>query len=78
MVPLGALFPPQSAWWGLKWVMLANPLTYGVSGFHRALWRGHGGGGTLAVDFGISCSFAAGLFAIAALVARRDSAADWQ
>src|SRR5687767_3462211 len=33
----GALFPPTGAWPGLKYVMLLNPLTYGLAGMRRAL-----------------------------------------
>lgn len=34
----GALFPPAGAWSGLRYVMLANPLTYGLSALRRALY----------------------------------------
>src|SRR5205085_10432767 len=33
----GALFPPDGAWWGLKWVMRANPLTYGLAALRQSL-----------------------------------------
>src|SRR4029078_13246639 len=34
----GALFPHSGARAGLKWVMLANPLTYGLAALRRALY----------------------------------------
>lgn len=34
----GALFPPSGAWKGLQYLMLANPLTYGLSALRRALY----------------------------------------
>src|SRR5688500_1016887 len=39
----GALFPASGAWGPLKWVMLANPLTYGLAGLRRAMYWGQGG-----------------------------------
>jgi ABC-2 type transport system permease protein len=33
----GALFPASGAWRGLRWVMLANPLTYGLAALRRAI-----------------------------------------
>src|SRR6266576_3024569 len=41
----GALFPAEGAWWGLKWVMRANPLTYGLSALRHAMLPGQVGGG---------------------------------
>src|SRR3954470_20205456 len=35
----GALFPAQGAWWGLKWVMLLNPLTYGLAALRHVMMR---------------------------------------
>ncbi len=34
----GALFPPSGAWKGLRYVMLANPLTYGLSALRRTMY----------------------------------------
>src|ERR1041385_5710766 len=55
----GALFPAEKAWVGIRWLMAANPLTYGLSGIRRALLLGEGSGvhlpgPTLAVSFAIS------------------------
>jgi ABC-2 type transport system permease protein len=34
----GALFAPQTAWTGLRWVMRFNPLSYGLAGLQRAVF----------------------------------------
>src|SRR6202035_943687 len=34
----GALFTPQTAWTGLRWVMRFNPLSYGLAGLQRAVF----------------------------------------
>src|SRR5436190_19131365 len=41
----GALFPPEGAWWGLKWVMRLNPLTYGLAALRHSMLPGQAGGG---------------------------------
>jgi ABC-2 type transport system permease protein len=42
LIPLwflsGALFPAQNAWGGLRWLMRANPLSYGQDGLWRAIY----------------------------------------
>jgi len=42
LIPLwllsGALFPPQNAWGALRWLMRANPLSYGLAGLWRAMY----------------------------------------
>jgi ABC-2 type transport system permease protein len=79
----GAMFPPGGAWWGLRWVMLANPLTYGLAGLRHTMMLGDGRAtylpppGLLESTL-VSCGFAVVLYAIAAAVARRDTAADLQ
>jgi len=77
----GAMFPPEGAWAGLKWVMLANPLTYGLAGLRHTMLLGNGQATYLpppglAASTIVSCAFALVLFLIASAVARRDSAAD--
>ena len=79
----GAMFPPEGAWWGLKWVMLANPLTYGLAGLRHTLLLGgaraaYVPGPSLAVSTIVSCGFAIALYMLAAAVAQRDMAADLQ
>lgn len=70
----GAMFPPRGAWTGLKWVMAANPLTYGVAAVRGAMElgapAGHGPG--LAVGLAVSCVFAAAMYLLACLVAGRE------
>src|SRR6202000_627388 len=34
----GALFPPNQSLGGMKWVIRANPLSYGLDGLRRALY----------------------------------------
>ena len=79
----GALFPVDNAWWGIRLVMRANPLTYGLEAMRHALLLGSpdrpaipgvGPGVSLAVTLG----FALLLFALAGLVARRTTAGDLQ
>src|SRR3954471_7647997 len=75
----GALFPPDGAWWGLKWVMRLNPLTYGLSGLRHSMLPGQVSGGPgLWTSVVVSCVFAVALFFLAGFVARKTIAADLQ
>jgi ABC-2 type transport system permease protein len=79
----GALFPLEGAWVGIRWLMLANPLTYGVSGMRRALALARASGAELhgpplGLSIAISCGFALALFLVAGLMARHNTAADLQ
>lgn len=77
----GALFPPEKAWVGLKWVMLANPLTYGLAGIRQALYLGQPMGGILpglTICFVISVAFAAVMFYLASIIVGGRTAADLQ
>lgn len=72
----GALFPAEGAMGGLKYVVKANPLSYGLAALRRAM-----DGSTqtnLAVDLGVSVAFAVGLFVLASFVATRRIGADLQ
>jgi len=77
----GALFPASRAWKGLRWVMLANPLSYGMDGIRRALYW-NDATVSIATNFGIcllvSIIFAAVLFALASVIAGGRVAADLQ
>jgi len=73
----GAMFPVKGAWGGLRWVMRLNPLTYGVAALHSLLGTSRGGPG-LWTSTVVSCVFAAVLFFLAGLVARKTIAADLQ
>lgn len=77
----GALFPAKGAWWGLKGIMAANPLTYGVSGLRHALVMAAPDtpavpGPALWISIVVTGGFAATLFALATWISRRESAAD--
>src|SRR5436190_22251217 len=48
----GALFPASRAWKGLRLVMQANPLSYGMDGIRRALYW-NTAGVSIATNFGI-------------------------
>ncbi len=75
----GALFPADGAWWGLKWVMRLNPLTYGLSALRHSMLRGTAiGGPGLWTSTVVSCLFAAALFFLAGVVARKTIGADLQ
>lgn len=71
----GALFPVSGASAWLGWVMLANPLTYGLALFRHALAIGVDGerlgGPSAAAAFAVSVAFTAAMFVLAARVARR-------
>lgn len=43
----GALFPADRAWGPVRWIMLANPLTYGLAALRRALYWNHAVGDAL-------------------------------
>src|SRR5258706_3295673 len=74
----GALFPAAGAWWGLKWVMRLNPLTYGLAALRHSMLGTSSGGPGLWTSTVVSCLFAAALFFLAGLVARKTIAADLQ
>jgi len=78
----GALFPPRPDTFApLRWVMQANPLTYGLAGLRRALYTGAEASSGLpgwGACIGISVLFAAGMFLLASYLAGVRTAADWQ
>lgn len=77
----GALFPADGARGGMKWVMRANPLTYGVEGLRRALYLADSPGENLtrlAVCFIICSLSAVVLFLVAVAIGRSQVAADLQ
>jgi ABC-2 type transport system permease protein len=75
LIPLwllsGAVFPPDKAVTWVRYVMVANPLTYGVDALRRVL----GGTGvldvSLGVSLGVSALFSIGMFVLATAFARR-------
>ena len=78
----GALFPASKAWTGLRWVMEANPLSYGMDGIRRAMywhdWSVNLGGPSLGISLIVSIIFAAALFGLASRIASQQIAADVQ
>ena len=78
----GALFPPQNAWGGLRWLMRLNPLSYGLAGIWRAIYWGQPqslaalpGWGMI---LGVSLLFAGAIFLLASVMAGGRVAADLQ
>jgi ABC-2 type transport system permease protein len=78
----GALFPPQNAWGGLRWMMRVNPLSYGLAGLWRAICRGEPGQTALLphwpIILAVSAAFALGMFLLASVLANGVVSADWQ
>jgi ABC-2 type transport system permease protein len=78
----GALFPPQNAWGGLRWLMRLNPLSYGLAGLWRAMYLGTDSTLTTLPGWGmiaaVSVAFAAVLFVLASAIAHGRVSADLQ
>ena len=76
----GALFPAEGAWVGLKYVIYANPLSYGLSGLRQAMdWSASGPAwGAYGISLGISILFAGALMLLASAIARTRIQADFQ
>jgi ABC-2 type transport system permease protein len=86
LIPLwflsGALFPVSGAWRGLQWLMLANPLTYGLAAIRRALYLNDasaiGNLPTMATSLAVSLFFAVAMFVLASVIAASQRRADLQ
>jgi ABC-2 type transport system permease protein len=79
----GALFPPSGVTFRpLRWVMEANPLTYGLDGLRRAMAPADVVHGMALPGWGVctlvSVAFAGVMFLIASRIAGGKVAADWQ
>ncbi len=78
----GALFPPQGAMGGLKWVMLLNPLTYGLAALRRTIHRDDPGFSltlpSLSMSLAVSVIFATVMFLLACVIAGKRTSADLQ
>jgi ABC-2 type transport system permease protein len=80
----GALFPPEGAMPAVRWLMRANPLTYGLTGLREAIYWGHPstGGANASPGFGVclivSVAFAAALFLFASAIARSRATGDFE
>jgi ABC-2 type transport system permease protein len=74
----GALFTPQTAWTGLRWVMRINPLSYGLAGLQRAVFSDASvsalpGWGAI---LGVSVGFAVLMLWLCTWIASQNTAAD--
>ena len=74
----GALFPPEGAWVGLRYVILANPLSYGLSALRQSMHWTPDSAGPFALSLGISVAFAGALFLLASRIAITRTSADLQ
>ncbi|MBU3758932.1 MAG: multidrug ABC transporter permease [Candidatus Omnitrophica bacterium] len=77
----GALFPADGAQVWLKWVMVLNPLTYGMAALRHALEGGRSGLASLpdpALSWTVICIFAFVMLILSAKAASRRSAEDLQ
>jgi ABC-2 type transport system permease protein len=76
----GALFPASGAAGPVRWVMRANPLTYGLDGLRQCLYLGdahvNDASPPFVICLMISIVFAAVLFALASVIARKRVSAD--
>jgi len=77
----GAMFPADGAKGIMRWLMSANPLTYGVSALRQSLYWTNSANLRLppwSVSLGISLLFAAAMFGVSSMMAGRRVAADLQ
>lgn len=78
----GALFPPQNAWGGLRWLMRLNPLSYGLAGLWRAMYWGREGQISALPGWtpilAVSVAFAGVMFLLASGMASARTRADLQ
>ena len=76
----GALFTPQTAWTGLRWVMRVNPLSYGLAGLQRAVFSDSSVSALpdWGLILGVSVGFAALMLWLCTMIASRNTAADLQ
>jgi ABC-2 type transport system permease protein len=79
----GAFFPADSGW--LRWIMIVNPLTYGIAGLRRFLYLGEttpavlagmNGLPSLPVSLGVTALFAAVTFGLACWIAGQRTTGD--
>jgi len=76
----GALFTPQTAWTGLRWVMRVNPLSYGLAGLQRSVFHGEAAAALpgWGVILAVSLAFAGVMMWLCTAVASKNVAADLQ
>jgi ABC-2 type transport system permease protein len=73
----GSVFPASGAPGWLRWVILVNPLTYGLAAVRTSIYGVQSAAAmnlpSFALSFSVSLAFAAGLFAAAILLTRQTS-----
>ncbi len=76
----GALFPPDKAWGALRWIMKANPLSYGLSGLRQSIHSGSGVAinATWWIAMAVTVAFAVTMFVMSSVIARSRIEADLQ
>jgi ABC-2 type transport system permease protein len=76
----GALFTPQTAWSGLRWLMRFNPLSYGLAGLQRGVFDQASSAAlpSWGLIGAVSIGFAAVMMWICARIASKNIAADLQ
>jgi ABC-2 type transport system permease protein len=73
----GALFPVAGAFWILRIIMKANPLTYGLAALRQTLYAGESAAASgLAVNLLVTAIFALSMFALASVIATGRTRAD--
>jgi ABC-2 type transport system permease protein len=78
----GAFFPASGAQWILEWVMVANPLTYGIGALRYGLYGAESGAieglAPFAVCLAVTLGFAFSMFALGTAITLRRTARDAQ
>lgn len=76
----GALFPTTGAYRAINWIMMANPLTYGLAALRRAIYLGVDAPALPCwlLSLGITCGFALLMLALATRIARHHLTSDLQ
>lgn len=78
----GAFFPVQTAHWILKWIMMVNPLAYGVGALRHTLYPTNElaveGLPSLTLCLAVSVAFALTMFALSTMITMRRTARDAQ
>ncbi len=76
----GALFPSAGAWKPIAWIMMLNPLTYGLAALRRAIYLGQEANAlpSWPLSIGITIAFAVVMLALATRIAQKQTTADLQ
>jgi ABC-2 type transport system permease protein len=74
----GALFPASGAMGGLRWVIAANPLSYGLSALRQTMEWHRASAASFLISMTVSVAFAVAMFVLASVVATGRTRADLQ